>query len=142
MRKVVLAYSGGLDTSIIVRWLRESYGCEVVTYTGNVGQADELEGLEAKALASGAVAAVIEDLVPEFVRDFVWPALRAGAVYEGRYLLGTSLTRRCWRAGKCRRRSAARARRASTCTDSKRRDSPPCAAWSWCVDRCSGATIP
>jgi argininosuccinate synthase len=93
VRKVVLAYSGGLDTSIIVRWLRESYGCEVVTYTGNVGQADELEGLEAKALASGAVAAVIEDLVPEFVRDFVWPALRAGAVYEGRYLLGTSLAR-------------------------------------------------
>jgi len=93
VRKVVLAYSGGLDTSIIVRWLRESYGCEVVTYTGNVGQADELEGLEAKALSSGAVAAVIEDLVPEFVRDFVWPALRAGAVYEGRYLLGTSLAR-------------------------------------------------
>lgn len=93
VRKAVLAYSGGLDTSIIVRWLRETYGCEVVTYTGNVGQADELEGLEAKALSSGASAAVIEDLVPEFVRDYVWPALRAGAIYEGRYLLGTSLAR-------------------------------------------------
>jgi argininosuccinate synthase len=93
VRKVVLAYSGGLDTSIIVRWLRETYDCEVVTYTGDVGQAGELEGLEAKALASGATAAVIEDLVPEFVREFVWPALRAGAVYEGRYLLGTSLAR-------------------------------------------------
>jgi argininosuccinate synthase len=93
VRRVVLAYSGGLDTSIIVRWLRETYGCEVVTYTGDVGQASELEGLEAKALASGAVQAVIDDLVPEFVREFVWPALRAGAVYEGRYLLGTSLAR-------------------------------------------------
>ena len=93
VRKVVLAYSGGLDTSIIVSWLLENYGCEVVTYTGNVGQADELEGLEAKALASGASAAIIEDLQPELARDYLWPALRAGAVYEGRYLLGTALAR-------------------------------------------------
>ena len=93
VRKVVLAYSGGLDTSIILSWLLENYACEVVTYTGDVGQADELEGLEAKALASGARAAIIEDLRAEFVRDHVWPALRAGAVYEGRYLLGTALAR-------------------------------------------------
>jgi argininosuccinate synthase len=93
VRKVVLAYSGGLDTSIIVSWLREHYGCEIVTYTGNVGQADELDGLEAKALGSGATAAVIEDLQAEFARDYVWPALRAGAIYEGTYLLGTALAR-------------------------------------------------
>ena len=93
VRKVVLAYSGGLDTSIIVHWLRENYGCEVVCYTGDVGQADELDGLEAKALRSGASAAIIDDLKPAFVSEFVWPALRAGALYEGRYLLGTSLAR-------------------------------------------------
>ena len=93
VRKVVLAYSGGLDTSIIVPWLAEHYGCEIVCYTGDVGQGEELNGLEAKALASGASAAIIEDLQPEFVRDYVWPALRAGAVYEGRYLLGTALAR-------------------------------------------------
>ena len=71
VRKVVLAYSGGLDTSIIVHWLRENYGCEVVCYTGDVGQADELDGLEAKALRSGASAAIIDDLKPEFVSEFV-----------------------------------------------------------------------
>ena len=92
-RKVVLAYSGGLDTSIIVSWLIERHGCEVVTFTGDVGQKESLEGLEAKALASGATQAVIEDLRREFVRDYVWPALRAGAIYEGRYLLGTALAR-------------------------------------------------
>ncbi len=93
VRKVVLAYSGGLDTSIIVQWLLENYGCEVVTYTGNVGQAEELDGLEAKALRSGASSACIENLEAEFVSEFVWPALRAGALYEGRYLLGTALAR-------------------------------------------------
>jgi argininosuccinate synthase len=92
-RKVVLAYSGGLDTSIIVSWLIERHGCEVVTYTGDVGQQESLDGLEAKALASGASEAIIEDLRLEFVRDYVWPALRAGAIYEGRYLLGTALAR-------------------------------------------------
>jgi argininosuccinate synthase len=91
--KVVLAYSGGLDTSIIVPWLREHYGCEVVCYCSDVGQGAELEGLEAKALASGASQVVVEDLRAPFLADFAFPALRAGAVYEGRYLLGTSLAR-------------------------------------------------
>jgi argininosuccinate synthase len=91
--KVALAYSGGLDTSIIVPWLREHYGCEVVCYCSDVGQGAELDGLEAKALASGASEVVIEDLREPFLTDFAFPALRAGAVYEGRYLLGTSLAR-------------------------------------------------
>jgi argininosuccinate synthase len=91
--KVVLAYSGGLDTSIIVPWLREHYGCEVVCYCSDVGQGAELEGLEAKAIASGASQVVVEDLREPFLADFAFPALRAGAVYEGRYLLGTSLAR-------------------------------------------------
>jgi argininosuccinate synthase len=91
--KVVLAYSGGLDTSIIVPWLREHYGCEVVCYCSDVGQGAELQGLEAKALASGASQVVVEDLREAFLADFAFPALRAGAVYEGRYLLGTSLAR-------------------------------------------------
>lgn len=93
IKKVVLAYSGGLDSSVIVRWLIETYGCEVITLTGDVGQKQELEGLEEKAVATGAVKAYVEDLKEEFVRDFVFPALRANAVYEGRYLLGTSLAR-------------------------------------------------
>ena len=93
VKKVVLAYSGGLDSSVIVRWLIETYGCEVITLTGDVGQKQELEGLEKKALATGAVKAYVEDLKDEFVRDFVFPALRANAVYEGTYLLGTSLAR-------------------------------------------------
>ncbi len=93
IKKVVLAYSGGLDSSVIVRWLIETYGCEVITLTGDVGQKQELEGLEEKALATGAVKAYVEDLKEEFVRDFVFPALRANAVYEGTYLLGTSLAR-------------------------------------------------
>ena len=91
--KVVLAYSGGLDTSIIVPWLKEHYGCEVVCYCSDVGQGAELEGLEAKALASGASQVVVEDLREPFLAEFAFPALRAGAVYEGRYLLGTSLAR-------------------------------------------------
>jgi argininosuccinate synthase len=96
MRKVkraVLAYSGGLDTSIIVPWLREHYGCEVVCYCSDVGQGAELDGLEARARKSGASNVVVEDLRLPFVRDFCFPALRAGAVYEGSYLLGTSLAR-------------------------------------------------
>lgn len=93
VKKVVLAYSGGLDTSVMLRWLKDKYGCEVVCYTANVGQAEELDGLEAKALASGASAAVIEDVTEEFVRDFVFPAVQANAVYEGTYLMGTSLAR-------------------------------------------------
>ncbi|MBW2558055.1 MAG: argininosuccinate synthase [Deltaproteobacteria bacterium] len=93
IKKVVLAYSGGLDSSVIVRWLIETYGCEVITLTGDVGQKQELEGLEEKALATGAVKAYVEDLQEVFVKDFVFPALRANAIYEGTYLLGTSLAR-------------------------------------------------
>ncbi len=91
--KVVLAYSGGLDTSIIIPWLKENYGCEVIAVAGNVGQADELEGLEAKALATGASKIYIEDIQDEFVEDYIFPTLKAGAVYEGLYLLGTSFAR-------------------------------------------------
>jgi len=94
VKKAVLAYSGGLDTSIIMPWLKEHYGCEVVCYCSDVGQGGlELDGLEAKARKSGASDVVIEDLRVPFVRDFCFPALRAGAVYEGRYLLGTALAR-------------------------------------------------
>jgi len=91
--KVVLAYSGGLDTSVILKWIKKEYACEVVTFTADLGQEEELSGLEKKAKDTGAVRAYIEDLQEEFVRDFVFPAFRAGAVYEGRYLLGTSLAR-------------------------------------------------
>jgi argininosuccinate synthase len=93
VHKVVLAYSGGLDTSIIVPWLRENYACEVVCFCANIGQGDELAGLEAKALASGASKVILEDLRHEFARDFLFPLLRSGAVYEGQYLLGTSIAR-------------------------------------------------
>ncbi|KAI5067230.1 hypothetical protein GOP47_0017758 [Adiantum capillus-veneris] len=94
LNKVVLAYSGGLDTSVIVPWLRENYGCEVICFTADVGQGNgETDGLEAKAKASGASQLFIKDLKEEFVRDFVFPCLRAGAVYERKYLLGTSMAR-------------------------------------------------
>jgi len=94
VKRAVLAYSGGLDTSIIVPWLRENYGCEVVCYCSDVGQGgEELAGLEAKARKIGAAEVIVEDLRVPFVRDFCFPALRAGAVYEGRYLLGTALAR-------------------------------------------------
>ena len=94
VRRAALAYSGGLDTSIIVPWLREHYGCEVVCYCSDVGQGGgELSGLEAKARAIGAAEVIVEDLRVPFVRDFCFPALRAAAVYEGRYLLGTALAR-------------------------------------------------
>jgi len=93
VKKVCLAYSGGLDTSVILRWLIEEYGCEVVAYCADVGQEEELSGLPEKAKASGAVDCVIRDLREEFARDFVMPAIRANAVYEGTYLLGTSLAR-------------------------------------------------
>src|SRR5262249_14753613 len=93
VKKAVLAYSGGLDTSIIVPWLKEHYRCEVVCYCSDVGQGAELEGLVPRARALGASDVVVEDLRLPFVRDFCFPALRAGAIYEGRYLLGTSLAR-------------------------------------------------
>jgi argininosuccinate synthase len=94
-RKVVLAYSGGLDTSVAVRWIAETYGCEIVCFCADVGQDEDLEAARAKALAVGAKKAVVADLRLAFVRDYVWPALRAGALYEGVYLLGTSLARPC-----------------------------------------------
>ena len=90
---IVLAYSGGLDTSIIVPWLREHYDAEVVCVAGDVGQGDELDGLQAKALASGAKSCYVEDLREEFLTGFVWPTLRAGATYNRKYLLGTSMAR-------------------------------------------------
>jgi argininosuccinate synthase len=93
MKKVVLAYSGGLDTSVMLRWLREEYGCEVVCYCADVGQGEELAGLEEKARATGASKLYVEDLRREFVEEYVWPAVKANAVYEGVYLLGTSLAR-------------------------------------------------
>ena len=93
VRKVVLAYSGGLDTSVILRWLIETYNCEVIAFVADIGQKEELVGLKEKALTTGASKVYIEDLQEEFVRDFVFPALRANACYEGRYLLGTSLAR-------------------------------------------------
>ena len=93
INKIVLAYSGGLDTSVMLRWLKEQYGCEVVCYCADVGQGQELEGLEQKALATGASKLYVEDLRDEFVRDYVWTAVKANAVYEGVYLLGTSLAR-------------------------------------------------
>ena len=93
VKKCVLAYSGGLDTSIIVPWLKENYNCEVICVCADLGQEEELEGLEAKALASGASKLYIEDLRGEFLSDFVFPTLAAGAVYERQYLLGTSFAR-------------------------------------------------
>jgi argininosuccinate synthase len=91
--KVVLAYSGGLDTSVILKWLQEQYDAEVVTFCADLGQEEELDGLEEKALSSGAVKSYIEDLTDEFARDFIMPMFQAGAIYESLYLLGTSLAR-------------------------------------------------
>ena len=93
INKIVLAYSGGLDTSVMLRWIKERYNCEVVCYCADVGQGEELDGLEAKARETGASKLYVEDLREEFVRDFVWTAVKANAVYEGVYLLGTSLAR-------------------------------------------------
>jgi len=93
VRKVVLAYSGGLDTSIILKWLQEEYGCEVVTFTADIGQGEELEPARAKAEGLGVKEIYIEDLREEFVRDFVFPMFRANTLYEGEYLLGTSIAR-------------------------------------------------
>ena len=93
IKKVVLAYSGGLDTSVIVRWLQETYGCEVVTFTADIGQGEEVEPARAKARAMGVRQIYIEDLREEFARDFVFPMFHANAIYEGEYLLGTSIAR-------------------------------------------------
>lgn len=93
VKKIVLAYSGGLDTSAMLLWLKETYGCEVICYCADVGQGEELEGLQEKALATGASKLYVEDLREEFVKDLVWTAVKANAVYEGVYLMGTSLAR-------------------------------------------------
>ena len=92
-KKAVLAYSGGLDTSIIIPWLKETYGCEVIAMIGDVGQQEDLDAARKKALATGAAKATIEDLREEFITEYIWPTLRAGAVYEHKYLLGTSFAR-------------------------------------------------
>ena len=89
----MLAYSGGLDTSVILRWIKDQFGCEVIAYCADVGQADETDGLEEKALKTGASKFYLVDLREEFARDFVFPMMRANAVYEGYYLLGTSIAR-------------------------------------------------
>jgi len=93
VNKVVLAYSGGLDTSVILKWLIETYGCEVVAFSADIGQEEELDHLDEKARKTGATSVYIDDLREEFVRDYVFPAFRANAIYEGQYLLGTSLAR-------------------------------------------------
>ncbi len=91
--KIVLAYSGGLDTSVLVAWLKETYQAEIIAFCANLGQAEELKGLSAKAKRSGASKIYIDDLQEEFARDFIFPMMRAGAIYEGQYLLGTSIAR-------------------------------------------------
>ena len=91
--KIVLSYSGGLDTSVILKWLQETYNCEVVTYTADLGQGEELEPARAKAESMGVKEIFIDDVREEFVRDFVFPMFRANTIYEGEYLLGTSIAR-------------------------------------------------
>ena len=93
IKKVVLAYSGGLDTSIILKWLQDTYGCEVVTFTADIGQGEEVEPARAKAQAAGVKEIYIEDLREVFARDYVFPMFRANTIYEGEYLLGTSIAR-------------------------------------------------
>src|SRR6266699_1530757 len=93
VKKIVLAYSGGLDTSVILRWLQETYRCEVVTFTADLGQGEELGPARQKAEMMGATEIFVDDLREEFVRDFVFPMFRANALYEGQYLLGTSIAR-------------------------------------------------
>jgi len=91
--KIVLAYSGGLDTSVILSWIQEKYQAEVVAYCANIGQEEELKGLEAKARKTGASKCYIANLEEEFARDFIFPMIQAGAIYEGQYYLGTSIAR-------------------------------------------------
>jgi argininosuccinate synthase len=91
--KIVLAYSGGLDTSVILRWLKENYQAEIIAFCADIGQEEELDGLEAKALKTGATKCIVDDLREEFARDFIFPMMKAGAIYEGQYFLGTSIAR-------------------------------------------------
>ena len=93
--KIVVAYSGGLDTSVLLLWLKEKYNAEIIAYCADVGQAEELDGLEEKALSTGASKCYIGDLKEEFAADYIYPMFQANAVYEGRYLLGTSIARPC-----------------------------------------------
>ncbi|MEN9470027.1 MAG: hypothetical protein RL630_1760 [Verrucomicrobiota bacterium] len=93
MKKIVVAYSGGLDTSVILNWLKETYGAEIIAFCADVGQAEELDGLEEKALKTGASKCYVDDLCSEFARDFIFPMMQAGAIYEGQYFLGTSIAR-------------------------------------------------
>jgi argininosuccinate synthase len=93
IQKVVLAYSGGLDTSVILKWIKQTYDCEVVAFTADLGQGEDLSGVERRAMETGAVKAYVENLQEEFARDYIFPMMRANAVYEGRYLLGTSIAR-------------------------------------------------
>src|ERR1700747_3429733 len=91
--KVILAYSGGLDTSVILRWLKDNYRAQIVVFCADIGQEEELGGLQEKALKTGAAKCIIEDLREEFARDFIFPMFQAGAIYEGQYFLGTSIAR-------------------------------------------------
>ena len=91
--KVVLAYSGGLDTSIIMTWLKENYNYDVIAVCCNAGQKENFEAIEKKAIATGAVKAYTVDIIEEFITDYIWPTLKAGAIYEGQYMLGTSMAR-------------------------------------------------
>src|ERR1043166_5985451 len=91
--KIVLGYSGGLDTSVILRWLKENYDADIIAFCADIGQEEELTGLEQKALRSGATACIIEDLREEFARDFIFPMFQAAAIYEGQYFMGTSIAR-------------------------------------------------
>jgi argininosuccinate synthase len=93
MKKIVVAYSGGLDTSVILNWLKETHGAEIIAFCADVGQAEELDGLEEKALKTGASKCYVDDLREEFARDFIFPMMQAGAIYEGQYFLGTSIAR-------------------------------------------------
>jgi len=95
IQKIVVAYSGGLDTSVLLTWLRDTYGAEVIAYCADVGQQEELDGLEEKALRTGASKCLIDDLKDTFAADFIYPMIQAGAIYEGQYLLGTSIARPC-----------------------------------------------
>ena len=91
--KIVVAYSGGLDTSVLLQWLKQTYGAEIIAFCADVGQEEELDGLEPKALSTGASKCYIDDLREEFARDFIFPMIQAGAIYEGQYFLGTSIAR-------------------------------------------------
>ncbi len=91
--KIVLAYSGGLDTSVLMSWIKEKYNAEMIGFCADIGQEEELDGLEAKAIKTGASKIYIDNLQEEFARDFIYPMLRAGAIYEGQYFLGTSIAR-------------------------------------------------